>query len=265
MRGKTYSGESWEPTIMSAVNLFVHSPDTRSERRFELHTTIGKLKVKLRGWKQTLYVDDLICSPWVQSKLELITGVPVANQEISIYDDESSEKPSSVLSDDTKVLGYYSPRDYQLMKVRWLPCNHQTLNALDKVVDLNPSISLTGQLSDVSQVEKFELSSEAYAQRQGERKLWFCWSSCRSLLISDSVLAYKQRNKVGRFAPKSDDLPSTQVAHVDISIGSRCEVESTAEGLSKRGVVRFVGETNFASGVWVGIEYDEPFGKNDGS
>jgi hypothetical protein len=34
-------------STMSAVRVFVSSPDTRSERRFELSTTIGALKVGL--------------------------------------------------------------------------------------------------------------------------------------------------------------------------------------------------------------------------
>ena len=55
--------------------------------------------------------------------------------------------------------------------------------------------------------------------------------------------------------------------NVNIPVGSRCQVESAEEGLYKRGTVRFVGPTKFGNsvGLWVGVEYDEPFGKNDGS
>src|ERR1700734_1943254 len=83
----------------------------------------------------------------------------------------------------------------------------------------------------------------------------------------DTVLAYKQRNRVGRFAPPAESQASEATPQVDITIGSRCQVESNEAGLNKRGTVRFFGKTKFAKGegVWVGIEYDEPMGKNDGS
>ncbi|KAF8840413.1 hypothetical protein BDN67DRAFT_649167 [Paxillus ammoniavirescens] len=196
--------------MSSIVNVFVVSPDTRSERRFDLHLTVAQLK----------------------AKLELITGIPVQNQRISIQSDDPS-RPDVPLADDTKQLGFYSLASLQTLKVE----------------DTNPATSFTGQLSDVSQVEKFELSEEAYAQR------------------TDSVLAYKQRLKVGRFAPPPpvEETP-VHAPTVDIPLGARCEVESAEEGLRKRGTVRYVGQTAFAKGgVWVGVEYDEPIGRNDGS
>ncbi|TFY82551.1 hypothetical protein EWM64_g1462 [Hericium alpestre] len=195
--------------MSSIVTVFVTSPDTRSERRFDLHITVGQLK----------------------NKLELITGIPVDNQRISVYNTEGDAQPVGVLNKDQQPLGFFDLRDWQVLKVE----------------DTNPSVTFTGQLTDVSAVEKFELSDELYAKR------------------TDSVLAYKQRNKVGRFAPK--DESQTTVQDVDIPVGARCQVESTEEGFHKRGTVRFVGPTKFTSsgGVWIGVEYDEPIGKNDGS
>jgi len=193
-----------------SVNIFVVSPDTRSERRFDLHITVQQLK----------------------NKLELITGIPVQNQSISVFDKENDTQAVAVLEDDTRPIGFYGVRDWQVLKI----------------TDLHPETSFTGQLTDVSQVQKFELSKDEYAQRQ------------------DTVLAYKQRHKIGRFAEKEQESTEESAPQVNIPIGSRCEVETSEEGFHKRGTVRFVGPTKFAKGgVWVGVEYDEPMGKNDGS
>ncbi|KAJ3104910.1 hypothetical protein HDU97_008768 [Phlyctochytrium planicorne] len=49
-----------------------------------------------------------------------------------------------------------------------------------------------------------------------------------------------------------------------MEIGSRVEI-STPSNPSLAGTVRYLGETAFAAGNWVGIELDTPNGKNDGS
>jgi len=78
--------------------------------------------------------------------------------------------------------------------------------------------------------------------------------------MTDSIFAYRMRNKKG-LQMQSLSPPRT----IHISIGEGCKVESTEPGLRKRGTVQFVGQTKFGKGTWIGIEYDEPFGKNDGS
>lgn len=49
-----------------------------------------------------------------------------------------------------------------------------------------------------------------------------------------------------------------------IKIGNRCEVKLKAG--TQRGSVKFIGETAFKEDVlWIGVQLDEPFGKNNGS
>ena len=100
----------------------------------------------------------------------MITGIPVVNQRLALYESDEDKQPVIVLDDDAKTLGYYSPRDFQVLRVTFplvdiWPC----LNYVRQVEDTNPSTTFTGQLTDFSGVEKFELSEEQYAQRQGRR------------------------------------------------------------------------------------------------
>lgn len=85
---------------------------------------------------------------------------------------------------------------------------------------------------------------------------------------TDTILAYKKRNRLGRFAPSSSPSPSSAPSlPSDLVPGARCEVALSPE-LRRRGTVRFVGPTEFGTkdgSVWVGVEWDEPVGKNDGA
>lgn len=87
--------------------------------------------------------------------------------------------------------------------------------------------------------------------------------------ILDTVRSYIERNKMGRFAPKEDapTPPTADEIAREISVGSRCEVLGEDGVTRHRGVVRFVGETEFGNqpSVWIGVEYDDAYGKNDGS
>ncbi|CAO3686274.1 unnamed protein product [Umbelopsis vinacea] len=166
-------------------------------------------------------------------KLEPITGIPAATQSISLYNGEIF---IGKIDNESSMLGAYPVEDY--MRIH--------------VTDLNPH-RLKNQYNDTSLVEKFELTEDEYAKR------------------TDTVLAFKQRNKLGRFSDEASEASDAservqEQASKVISIGDRCEIQLTEDAaMRKRGCVRFIGSTSFQTGVWIGVEYDEPLGKNNGT
>ncbi|KAJ3209026.1 hypothetical protein HDU67_006411 [Dinochytrium kinnereticum] len=201
------------------VTLFVASEGASSERRFDRSITIATLKERL--------------SP--------ITGVPTSTMRISVYGRSEKGGSDSLicrLESDERMLGFYPLTDFMTLQVE----------------DTNPK-RVKGAFTDLSLVEKYEMTEEEYSKRQ------------------DSVLAYKMRHKIGRFSD-SASMSTTQSEEFkdeasNIKVGDRCQVSPAADegaaGYTKRGTVRFVGTTGFKPGWWVGVEYDEPVGKHDGS
>lgn len=49
----------------------------------------------------------------------------------------------------------------------------------------------------------------------------------------------------------------------DLRLGDRVIITSGTG--SKAGILRYLGEAEFASGQWAGVELDDPLGKNDGA
>ena len=60
-----------------------------------------------------------------------------------------------------------------------------------------------------------------------------------------------------------DRLQQGVAAYKGLCTGDRCEVNT--ESCRGVGIVRFVGRTAFKAGIWVGVQLDQPHGKNDGS
>lgn len=49
----------------------------------------------------------------------------------------------------------------------------------------------------------------------------------------------------------------------NLAVGDRVIVSS---GMGSRpGMLKYIGDTKFSTGIWCGVQLDEPSGKNDGS
>ncbi|GJJ75592.1 tubulin-specific chaperone B [Entomortierella parvispora] len=169
-------------------------------------------------------------------KLEPITGISAGFQQLELHHDGAFVCSLEGHPQET-MLGAFPIEEYWTVHV----------------IDTNPS-RVKGQFNDVSLVQKFELPDEEYEKR------------------TDSVLAFKKRNNLGRFNDAASDASATSLqnrafeeAAKSIKLGDRCEVDVGGGSLKRRGTVRFIGLTEFQAGIWVGVQYDEPLGKNDGS
>ena len=89
---------------------------------------------------------------------------------------------------------------------------------------------------------------------------------------SDSVLAWKKAHHLGRFDSNAPSIEQQkinasyrEVEERHIKTESRCRL--LPESDHRRGIVRHIGDIPEIPGVgaWVGVELDEPTGKNDGS
>lgn len=136
------------------------------------------------------------------------------------------------------------------------------------VVDTDPlSLSAQGWLEDTSKVQKYVMSDKDYDARddtyrkfkQMKLKEDPTWTLEKELAMRRGVEYVPPMKK-----PTVEDEEYQAEEASYLSVGNRCEVKSQ-EG-SKRGWVRFVGKCDgLPKGFWVGVEYDEPVGKNDGS
>lgn len=177
----------------------------------------------------------------LKSKLETITGIPPQAQLLSFQlSDGDTKIPINPTDDKTTLLSAYHAhlRPYITLYVD----------------DSRPEDE---RVVPDTNAEHFQLTSEEYESR------------------GDTVLAWKKNQKLGRFDPEretqlkslADSVTRThqeQIESKGIKLGSRCII---GEDSQRRATVRFIGvvEELPGGGLWVGVQYDEPLGKNDGS
>mmetsp|Transcript_13400 Transcript_13400/g.12133 ORF Transcript_13400/g.12133 Transcript_13400/m.12133 type:complete len:285 (-) Transcript_13400:60-914(-) len=171
----------------------------------------------------------------VKEKFRFHTGTPIDHQRLLLKD---NGKVLCELNDNNKKLGYYS-----------------VISGMEiHIIDTDPfSLSRNGGLTDVSLIQKYTMAEEDYAKRKGT--------------VREYIREQKKLNP--NFNPLKTKVTTTQpkeIPGVDsvegITVGSRCEVHPGA----RRGVVMFVGEIpNSNTGYWVGVKFDEPVGKGDGT
>lgn len=171
----------------------------------------------------------------LKGKLEMIVGAPVSCMDLELF--SVSDQFLQKLDDNEALLGSFPVDD---------DCR---IHVIDK------SGGQLGEFSDVSKVEKFEISDEAYNKRT---------DSARSFMKKQHVGRYNDEEMAKKKAESAAREEMQKAAAEAICVGSRCQVQVPKQP-TKLGTVMFVGTTDFKPGYWVGIKYDEPLGKNDGS
>ncbi|KAF3403021.1 Cell polarity protein alp11 [Talaromyces pinophilus] len=191
----------------------------------------------------------------LKGKLETMTGIPPGSQRLLF---KSPGRPDQWIEGEDRLIG-----EWGLVR----GCEIEVHDTRPVAARLN--------FTDLSSVEKYELPAEKYES------------------LNNSVLAWKKSQKLGRFDPNAqspEDLLHQQVAKdieaiekKNIKLLARAIILPSSPPHIRRGTIRYIGpvtEIPFAplkgkkvttedghplEPFWVGIELDEPTGKNDGS
>ena len=140
--------------------------------------------------------------------------------------------------DDTKQLGYYRVAD------DW------TIEVIDNRGDKAKYIG-TGGDAELEKVEKFEISEDKYVKI----------SNVRAFKQQMEERRRQEAIENGETLPEQLTDESFQEEASKMKVGDRCSVYPG----DRLGTVRFVGRlAALKPGFWIGVEFDEPVGKNDG-
>lgn len=180
---------------------------------------------------------------YLSQRIETFTGVPPESQQLLHFESALSTDPIDLASQFTPT---------SLVSQLGLSESSRI-----QVNDTRPLTELD-DLENAEGVEFFELKDEDYDKRQ------------------DSVRQWKRENKLGRFNPqlaksRTEQAQRELLLSTEITVGARFRTVNAADGTGtneRRGKVSYIGpvpEIDSSSSVWIGVTFDEPVGKNDGS
>jgi len=216
----------------------------QSDSTVRLHVSHSNLKqTKL----QEIRLDRHMTIADVKSKLVSHTGTSPSAMVLQLLDNNNNV--IAWMNEDHRKLGFYSPVDGFVIHV----------------IDTDPtSMSANGWLEDVSKVEKYNISDADYNARDNTYRKF------KEQKLKDDPTWTLEKEMAKRrgveYVPKVNET-ITDPDHMKdlaqgIKIGDRC----TCEPGDRRGEVKYVGIIDgLPLGFWVGVKYDEPVGKNDGT
>lgn len=162
-----------------------------------------------------------------------MTGGSALTMKLELYDNKN--KHICNIDNDNSLLGSYPIDDG--MRIH--------------VIDKFALVSFDSNDS----TDRFRLSEEEYGKK------------------GDTLRSFLQKNKLGKYneeelqkMKEEQEKERQEEARLAaaVVVGSRCEVKVPKQA-TRRGTVKYNGTVQHTKGLWIGVQYDEPLGKNDGS
>lgn len=184
----------------------------------------------------------------VKRKLHTHCGTPAVHQRLLLRDNGQT---LALLADDSKMLGYYSVESGMVIHVD----------------DTDPfSLSRGGALEDVSLVERYRMTDDDYENRRGTVREFIREKKAIDPNWTPPTAGMMTGNPWQRQERPATDGPATEEnfdaeSVAGLEVGGRCEVMPGA----RRGEIAYIGERGLEKGFWVGVRFDEPMGKGDGT
>lgn len=245
---------------IDALKAYVTAPSSQNESESSVRLLVTSSALK-SSFMEILFNKHMTISA-VKDKLMSHVGTSSGSMVLTLKDNRGSKVAD--LLDDSRKLGYYSPMSGYILHV---------------VDSDSMSLANTGWLEDVSKVEKYVMSDADYDARDDTYRKFKeerlredpTWTLQKEIARNKAMSAGGSAGASGvagsgRLRGNGEDAEVDQeVLASHMRPGQRCEVHTSLG--AKRGVVRVVGQKleGLPGGWFVGVEYDEPVGKNDGS